>query len=133
MLAEYIPHPFLVASALLFGFVWWTFVSERKRVKKPHPKTLHPVRLVFESALLGLFFSGMAVAFCIWNSKEVQGENALLAAAFGLSWAIAYFISPYMGYNLLWTGHGGRAAAPFLALLMAMLALSEGLKVQVGL
>ena len=58
----WLPNPFLVASALLFGFTGWTFISMRKRVTEVHPKTRRPVRLAVHGHNLLWNATGGAIA-----------------------------------------------------------------------
>jgi|SRR5438477_408068 len=138
MLATYLPHPFLVASGLLFAFMGWAFISERRRVKSPHPKTRNPLRLGIESFLLGftVLVLSLGAAVALDGRSRVDSEYGLVMVSMSLALGSAYFMAPYMGYNLLWNARWGYAngpAAPFLALFLAMLFLVMGIKAQFGL
>ena len=130
----YLPHPFLIASALLFGFAWWTFTSERRQVKKAHSKTLHPVQLLVESVLLGLAVSGLFIAIPLWKSEPIRfdAEIVSIMMVFGLASAGAYFMAPYMGYNLLSNTRTFSGPAMWFCLMSGMLCLLMGIQAQFG-
>ena len=138
MLTTYLPHPFLVASGLLFAFTGWTFISERRRAKSPHPKTRNPLRLGIESFFLGfgvLVFS-LGAPVILDGRFRVDSEYGLVMVSMSLALGSAYFMAPYMGYNLLWNTRWGNfdgPAALFLALFLAMLFFVMGVKAQFGL
>ena len=124
--ALYIPHPFFVASALLFAVAGWAFVSERGKVKRAHPKTLHPIRLAFESAIAGALFP--AIIFMLSGApSHIDTETIELLGVVALGTATAYFAAPYMGYNLFYNARIFDGAALWLCLLLAMCFLDMGI------
>ena len=136
MLASYLPHPFFVASGLLLGFTWWAFVSARKRAKTFHPKSRHPFRLAIESIFLALAVLALClgVPAIFGDPSSVDFEYLLVIGIMASALGIAYFMAPFMGYNLLWnTMAFGQDRAPFFALMLAMLFLIMGIRAQFGL
>src|SRR5688572_9896234 len=103
MLASYLPNPFLVASVLLFGFTWWAFVSARRRAKGTHPKSRRPLRLAIESIALALAVLAVCVAVPAFfaDPSRIDLEYVLVIVITALALGIAYFMAPFMGYNLL--------------------------------
>ena len=136
MLTSYLPHPFLVASALLFWVTWRAFVSVRRRAKHAHPKSRRPLRLAIESVLLGLFVLTVCVAvpLLFGDPSRIDLEYILVMVIMALGFGVAYFMAPFMGYNLLWnTMMFQQDRAPFLALMLAMLFLAMGIQAQIAL
>jgi hypothetical protein len=133
MLVTYLPHPFLVVSALLIGVGWWAFASLRKRVKKPHPKTFHAIRLSMESLLYGLVAFGGLLAARMYGGQPLDGEFTWIAIVFGLSLSMANFMCPYMGYNFFGNTKLAYAMWPFIVLILASSFLILGVKAQFGL
>jgi len=122
VIVRYLPHPFFVASAFLFAFAWWTVISERRRVKKQHPKTLRPLRLVLEGLGVGLAISAMCFTLSLWAHGPLRSYDGLISivVVVGLASAGAYVTAPYMGYNLLWNTRMFDAWAMWLALVAAL-------------
>ena len=126
----YLPHPFFWAAAFLAGFAWWTFSSERRRIKKPHPKTLRPSRLAVESVLFGI---AVSVAVFLVGGSKLDFEFALIGAAFGVAAGLSQFASPFMGYDFLWNTRLFSGPALFFALLSMQLCFLMGLEAQFGI
>lgn len=135
MLASYLPHPFFVASGLLFGFTLWAFISARRRAKSTHPKSKRPFRLAVESILLGVAVLAVSVALPGFDDpSRIDLEYVLVIAIMALALGIAYFMAPFMGYNLLWNAMlFGQDRAVFFALVLAMLFLVMGIQAQFAL
>jgi hypothetical protein len=136
MFAAYLPHPFLVASGLLFAFTWWAFVSARRRAKKVHPKSQHPLRLGIESILLGLAVLAVTLGApaLLDDPSRIDLGYVVVVGSMSLALTAAYFMAPFMGYNLFWDAYMfNQDRAVFLALLSAMLFLFMGIQGQFGL
>jgi len=91
-----------------------------------------------ESFLLGFFALALSLGApaLLDGRSRVDSEYGLAMVSMSLALGCAYFIAPYMGYNLLWNtrwGYANGPAAPFLALFLAMLFLIMGVKAQFGL
>ena len=122
IILRFLPHPSFVASVFLFGFAWWTFISERKRVKKQHPKTLRPLRLFLEGLGLGIAVSAVCFTLPLWTHEPLRFDagSISIVVVVGLASAGAYIAAPYMGYNFLWNTRIFDAWAMWLALAAAI-------------
>ena len=130
IIVRYLPHPFFVASVFLFAFAWWTLVSERRRARKQHPKTLRPLRLVLEGLGVGLAISAMCFTLPLWTHEPLRSDagSISIVVVVGLASAGAYIAAPYMGYNFLWNTRIFDAWAMWLALAAAMTFLLMGME-----
>jgi len=86
--------------------------------------------------LLGILVLAVCVAApaAFGDPSRVDLEYVLVIVIMALALGIAYFMAPFMGYNLLWNWmFFGRDRAPFLALMLAMLFLVMGIQAQFAL
>lgn len=128
----YLPHPFFVAVAALAVFGYMAFVSERRKVKVPHPKASRPLRLGFESLSIALALFAVML-FALASIYGINQGNVEIAVILAVGVGAAYFICPFVGYNLFWNGRIFDGAAPLLLVLLLLTFLRMGIQAQFGL
>ncbi len=128
----YFPHPFFWFAALLAGFGAWAFVSERRKVKTPHPKALRPLRLALESILFGVAASATLLGAAYFAGGRIDRALTAVFAIFGVAGAGAYFVCPFLGYNFVWNRRLFSGPAPFVLLALMLLFAYMGAQAQFG-
>ena len=124
------PHPFFWFAAILAGFGGWTFVSERRKVTKPHPKASKPIRLALESVLFAVLAFALMLVAVLARGTSVDRDLTAISIILGLSVGLSYFLCPFLGYNFFWNSRFFSGLAPFLLLMVFFLFIYMGTSAQ---